>query len=45
MRGTTFVVVAGLDPAIHSVSVADGAERYGVDGRVKPCHDDRRSWS
>ncbi len=34
------VVIAGRDPAIHSVTVARGAEGDGMDARIKSGHDD-----
>ena len=34
------VVIAGLDPAIHSVTVEDTCDAYGMDAMVKPWHDD-----
>jgi hypothetical protein len=35
-----FVVIAGLDPAIHSVAVEDNGGPHGMDAMVKPWHDD-----
>jgi hypothetical protein len=35
------VVIAGLDPAIHSVAVQLVATRDGMDPRVKPGHGDK----
>jgi hypothetical protein len=32
--------VAGLDPAVHSVTVGIGFKRYGMDARIKSGHDD-----
>jgi hypothetical protein len=34
------VVIAGLDPAIHSVTPQDNRHRNGMDARVKSGHDD-----
>jgi len=36
------VVIAGLDPAIHSETVETG-EGHGMDAMVKPWHDDIKS--
>jgi hypothetical protein len=38
---TSPVVIAGLDPAIPSVTVDTRDDRTGMDARVKPWHDDR----
>jgi diaminopimelate epimerase len=38
---TSDVVIAGLDPAIHSVTAAPGANRSGMDARIKSGQDDR----
>jgi hypothetical protein len=38
-RGGTFVVIAGLDPAIHPLRKS--LSRRMMDARVKPGHDDR----
>jgi hypothetical protein len=38
---TTFAVIVGLDPAIHSVAAGYAFDRYRMDARVKPWHDDR----
>ena len=35
------VVIAGLEPAIHSVPVAASGKRDGMDAMVEPWHDDR----
>jgi hypothetical protein len=35
----TDVVIAGLDPAIHSVT-EEHLDRHGMDAMVKPWHDD-----
>jgi hypothetical protein len=32
--------MAGLDPAIHSVTVIGQRNRHGMDAMVKPWHDD-----
>ncbi len=34
------VVIAGLDPAIHSVTAEPGPDRSGMDARIKSGHDD-----
>src|SRR5205085_11676039 len=34
------VVIAGLDPAIHSVAVGIGTTRHGMHARIKSGHDD-----
>jgi diaminopimelate epimerase len=46
-RGSTTsnVVIAGLDPAIHSVAAETGIERSGMDARIKSGHDDSRKVS
>ncbi len=36
----TDVVIAGLDPAIHSVTSSEGRDRSGMDARIKSGHDD-----
>jgi diaminopimelate epimerase len=40
---TSNVVIAGLDPAIHSVTRGDGRDRDGTDARIKSGHDDSGS--
>jgi hypothetical protein len=34
------VVIAGFDPAIHSVTAAHVTRGYGMDARIKSGHDD-----
>jgi hypothetical protein len=36
-----FVVIAGLDPAIHSATAATGGTLMEMDARVEPGHDDK----
>jgi hypothetical protein len=38
----TPVVIAGLDPAIHSVALENGHGRHGMDARIKSGHDDNQ---
>ncbi len=38
---TPSVVIAGLDPATHSVTAAPVTERSGMDARIKSGHDDK----
>ena len=34
------VVMPGLDPGIHVAAAGEADDQEGVDGRVKPGHDD-----
>jgi hypothetical protein len=39
-RATRFSVIAGLDPAIHSIAASFFLERNGMDARIKSGHDE-----
>jgi hypothetical protein len=42
MQHAVPIVIAGLDPAIHSVDQRTKRDRYGMDARNKSGHDDNR---